>query len=275
MTLKEGSGVYFTKLNDQEKKSKLQNLLNMAKSEVTVWQKGSKEKHRLEVRSRQSEVALVSRVESGLLNSNLLVNFSLSGLNFFTEAQIVTKDDKNYILLNSDFYKSERRTNFRLLTDSRYEVYLYFKQIQRAERDSNVVGIQTKTSETGLFKNFLKMMSGEDEGLSYINDYLRFKVLDISVSGAAIQVGEIEHEMIRQSKDRTGALLLDFNGKLFEIPNGRIHYMSPMKNKPQSTPILKAGVEFLEIDTNLDEDLSAIINQTLRDVDKEFEDFLK
>ena len=43
----------------------------------------------------------------------------------------------------------------------------------------------------------------------------------------------------------------------------------------KSTRLKKAGVQFVDVDTNLDETIASVINQTLRSAEAEFEDFIK
>lgn len=278
MSKKVESGVYFNKLNEQEKESKLFQLLAMAKSEVLVWEKGSNDKLKVEIEgplSSRMEVRVITSEIKKLLAKNVLVNFSLSGLNFFAQCECFEHNEYYFLKFNGEFYKSERRSNFRLITDPHHDVYVHIETESQENDPSNVVSLKTKTSQTGLFKNFLNLVSEKNDSTINLKNALKLKVLDLSVTGAALQLGELEKTIFEGKSNEFGSLHLDFNGQFFTIPGAKVHYITELKRKSIVGKVYKAGIEFIGVDTNLDEKLSAIINATLRGIDKEFEDFLK
>jgi hypothetical protein len=108
-----------------------------------------------------------------------------------------------------------------------------------------------------------------------IDGHIRLRVLDISVTGLAVQFGTIENELFDEINIELKNMFLEFNNEIFEIPNGKILYKLDYLARDKKTRMFKGGVKFLEVDTNLDEELARIINQTLRSLESEFEEFVK
>lgn len=278
MSEQKGQSVHFNKLNNKEKESKLLQLLNGSKSQVTVWEKGKSQKSICHIQgplSTKFDVFVSEQSElQDLLDKDVLVAFSLSGLNFFAQAKCYADSKGTFIRFEGDFFKSERRTNFRLLTDPHHDVYIHvFLKAETEDELSNVISFNAKTSETGLFKNFLALLNSESDEFSE-EGFIKIKVLDLSASGAALQLGEMEKELFEKLNSTLGKMFLDFNGKVIEVPGAKIHYINPLKSKSQKTNVYKAGIEFIDVDTNFDVEISKMLNKVLRDVDKEFEDFL-
>lgn len=278
MTKENEPSVYFNKLNDQEKTSKLNMLANLPKAELIVWEKGSAMKHKLKVGgplSKKLELIIIDHFPKSLFSKNLLINFNLSGLKFFGTGIIDERENSSIIKLIGELYKSERRSNFRLLTHPHHEVYIYIKaQNENDSSQSNILHLHTKTTETGLFKNFLTLIDG-GESVEKNDEYLKFKVLDLSVTGLALQVGELEKKYLPEMNVDFGMSYLEFNDQKFQLPGAEILYINLIKSDKGVSSVYKAGIKFLNVDTNLDEQLSSLLNKTLRGVEKEFEDFLK
>ncbi|MAX65611.1 MAG: hypothetical protein QF441_13930 [Bacteriovoracaceae bacterium] len=273
--------VYFKKLNTAEKESKIYQLVNQKKSELTIWKKGSEKKIKLHPETflkTKKQLEILDKVPSDYLDVPLLYSFDLAGLHFFGKTKITTQtNNKYYLHCEEDLFKSERRSNFRLLTYPHQDVYVHLKVINEEKtEESNVVGLKTGTSETGLFKNFLKIIGDDgEETETKIEGYGKYRVLDLSVTGLAVQFGEFENKLFSQLNKDLGLIYLEFNSEIVKIPGGQILYKQETLANDKKTKVYKAGMQFLNIDTNLDEKLASLINKTLRSLDSEFEDFLK
>lgn len=271
----------FKALDDAEKKSKLFQLANGKSSNiVTVWKKGSSEKYELKATDyirAKSEIYFNGKFDESLTGESLLMTFELSGLHFFGKCRLQSKANLSPCLVcDDDIYKSERRNNFRLLTYPHHQVFLNINVGKEEIERSNVLSLNTGKSETGIFKNFLEILDEDkDEKPEDFEGYLRFRVIDISVTGLAFQFGKIEKQFFKELNKSLGNVYLDFNGDMIRIPDAKILYIVDKPVSNSSAILYKAGVQFLEVDTNLDAVLAKRINETLRSTEAEFEDFIK
>ena len=275
----ENKNVYFKALNEQEKLSKLALLSKPGNSNIVVWKKGESRKFTLKVSDfvrSKSEVKILKDFPKDLKDSEVLVSFEISGLNFFGRAKVVERlDSQIWLELSEELYKSERRKNFRLLTFPHHNVFINFKIGKDKIRQSNVLNLKGNSGEeTGLFKNFLNLI-GENEQTLDPEEYLRFRVLDISVTGLAFQFGNIERDFFSNPDQIFEDSVLEFNDKMITIPELQVLYVQDKFALNQSTTVTKAGVAFKDINVNLDEELSFLINKALRSIESEFEGFLK
>lgn len=270
------SSAYFQELTEREKASKL-SILARSGGEITLWEKGKGQKEKLlakEFKAGETRLICFNNIQSLLIGKNILYSFEINGLAFFGKAQLKDLGPSFKSLECEDsLYKSERRTTFRLLTHPHHKVFLHMQMDEEELEQSNVIGISSGVSETGLFKSFLQLI--EDKGKEiYHEGYARFRVLDISVTGAAFQVGELESSFFPRG-EKTGRMFLEFNGEQEEIPNGEIVYNIELFQKNKSNRIFKIGLKFEEVDLNLDQALAKLINGALRDFESEFEDYIK
>lgn len=271
--------VIFKALNDSEKLSKLAQLSKSKNSDIIVWKKGSSEKHKLKVcdfMRMRSQIQILKDFPKELIGVEVLFSFELSGLSFFAKAKVVERlETQIWLDISEELFKSERRKNFRLLTFPHHNVYINFQIGKEKLRTSNVLSIKGNSGEqTGLFNNFLNLM-GEDVEILDPEEYLRFRVLDISATGMAFQFGNIEREFFEGNETVFTNSVLEFNKKMITIPELKILYIQDGYALDKSTTVTKAGIAFQNVDTNLDAELSLLINKTLRSIESEFEGFLK
>lgn len=271
------SSTYFQKLNLDEKKSKLSQL-SRGKLEITIWSKGNKNRETLStVEFSRDRLELICSLErkSQFVGLEVLYTFKLNGLSFFGKGQFKSLDSNRAVLdCSEDLFKSERRATFRLLTYPHHEAYVLVK-IPEAQKDgSNLVQMRTGLSQTGLFKSFLNLLK-DDEDTPFHKGYFPFRILDISVTGLAFQVGEMERKYFPKG-EKTGPLYIDFNGQEISIKNSEIMYVSDLiLPKSKNHKSLKIGIKFLNVDINTDQLIGKLINSALRDFESEFEDFIK
>ena len=279
------SQAYFQELNEKEKTSKLFQLARTGR-ELTIWEKGSPQRESFKAQEFNPDfkrILCLPPPASSLGNKQVLYSFELNGLFFFGKGELkAVGNGLNSLECQGKLYKSERRGAFRLLTFPHHKVFLHLKIAAKELEESNVIGFKTGMSETGIFKRFLSLIgekegdgkkSGEEENLSY-EGHFRFRALDISVTGAAFQVGEMELKHFPKHK-RTGKIHLEFNGKKETVPDAEVVYRSALAQKNKNHKAYKIGLKFKDVDLNLDQSLGRLINGAIRDFETEFEDFLK
>lgn len=270
------NSAYFQELTEQEKISKL-SLLARSDVELTVWEKGQAKKEKLQPKEfnfEQLRLVCFSASGASFAGKKVLYSFEINGLSFFGKGELNDLGKTTRSLhCQESLYKSERRTTFRLLTFPHHKVFLQLKVDQEELKQSNVIGIGSGLSQTGLFKNFLRLIEDKSKDTPP-EGYARFRALDLSVTGAAFQVGELEAKFFPKGA-KTGRILLEFNGKQEAIPNGEIVYNVELLQKNKRARIYKIGLRFEGVDLNLDQALGKLINSALRDFDSEFEDYIE
>lgn len=275
----EANNVYFKELNLEEKQSKLGYLTQKKDSKIIIWQKGESKKFSLSVinyiRSK-TELELEGKFDKDLLNKDVLYTFEVSGLNFFGKAKFVSVGEKKFFLVCSDtMFKSERRSNFRLLTYPHHNVFIHINIPEEEAVDSNVISLNTGSSQTGLFNNFLDIVNNENrQEIQPIAGNVKFRVIDISVTGLAFQFSEVEASVLNKIDAIYKNVTLEFNGEILNIPEVEKLYQLDFLARNNKSRMYKAGCRFNNIDINLDESLAKLINTTMRSVESEFEDFV-
>lgn len=248
---------------------------------VVLWEKGSKKRETFiskQYFSEHKRLLCSFGKSSSMIGKKILFTFELSGLSFFGTAETKSTGEGEAALdIVGELYKSERRSTFRLLTYPHHKVFLNFSLAEEQAEAGNVIGFKSGHSQTGLFKSFLTLIneggSGEGDD-SEAQGMTAFRVLDLSVTGAAMHVGELEAKAFPEGA-KTGKIFLDFNGTREAIPNGEIVYNVRLVSGNPAKRIYKVGVKFLEMDTNTDSKLGTLINSALRGFESEFEDFIK
>lgn len=267
---------FFSKLDSKEKESRLLQLGN-SKGELTIWVKGSKDKHKLRVLEfsrERSEIILEDKSNLYPAGTSLLANFDLRGMTFFAQVTI-QKNIKDHIVIvfGSDLFKSERRSSYRLLTFPIYEVYSEF-HLQEAYEGGKVIDLKNRTSQTALFKNFLKLVENRDEDDK--QQSIKYRVQDLSTTGMALHIGELEAQFF--SKGLTyKEVKIKFPDETIIIPEVEVVYVVDYLAADKNLKKYKVGLHFNKLPTNTDEQLGKKINQLLREIDfnKDFENFLK
>lgn len=272
------SQTFFSKLDASEKNARLSSFAN-AQGEITLWPKGAKEKQNLKVSSYDKDrvsLVLETREETFPLNSKLLSSFEFRGMNFFAEV-ILQKSIGGQILVHfpGDFFKSERRNSYRLLTFPLYEVWTTIDLGEDYE-GGNVIGLKNKKSQTGIFKSFLNLVNNEENPDVNSTGSLRLRVQDLSTTGMAVHIGELETGHIQKDREFEKVDLV-FTDETIRIPKIRIMYVVPYIGSDKNVKKFKVGIRFEEVPLHLDQKLGKKINELLRanDNNSEFEDFIK
>lgn len=267
----------FTTLSSSEKRSKLRQIAAQ-KSTCTLWIKGQKDRSTFKVKDYNKEhEQLAFHPEAMLLagGADLLGSFELNGVDFFFKTKVLSQSKDALVLdAGGEFFKSERRQNFRLMAYPIYDITARFK-LPESYVSGKVVDIRNRSGQTGLFRSFLKLVDPEaGDGLG---ETLRFKVQDLSVTGLSLFVGEVELPYFKTG-DVFEALELGVQGELIEIPKARIVYVvDQIGHGEKGAKKYKVGVHFENLPPETDQRLGGKINELLRQIDSntEFEDFLK
>lgn len=267
---------YFSKLDPKEKESRLM-LLGSSGGDLTIWIKGQKDKIKAKTQeySRdRNEIVLAGNANLFPAGTNLLCSFDLRGMTFF--AQVVLQRsvrDLNVLHFTTDLFKSERRASYRLLTYPIYEVYAEF-DLKEAYEGGKVVDLKTKTSQTALFKNFLKLIENKDEHDNH--QTIKYRVQDLSATGMALHVGDLEAQFFAKGMTYKD-VRIKFTDETIIVPDVQVVYLVDYLAGDKNLKKYKVGLHFENLPTNIDQLLGQKINQLLRDNDfnKDFEDFLK
>lgn len=274
------SQIFFSKQDPTEKLSRL-SLLGSSRGTVTIWLKGKKEKHNLEVsKFDKDRMEIVLDTKDKLFNpgDTVLCTFELRGMNFFSEV-IYQPSISGYAVLQFTkiLFKSERRNSFRLLTFPIYEVWVDF-DLGEVYEGGKVVDIKKRGSgQTGLFKSFLQIVG--DESKSEAPDAtgkLKIRVQDLSTTGMAIHVSEIEGKYFQKDLifQNVG---IRFTDEVIEVPAVKVIYVVDYISNDKNIKKYKVGLHFHELPTTIDDLIGKKINRLLRenDFNKDFENFIK
>ena len=275
--MSQSSRTSFTSLNLAEKQSKLWQLSQSVKV-CTLWLKGSKSKldHRVQSYQREDDVLTLLTEDSSLqLNQEVLGTFDLKGVSFFFKATIVNaSENKISLVFSGDFFKSERRNNFRLLAYPIYNIYCLF-DLPEGYHGGSVIDFKSKMSQTGLFKSFLKLVDGDPQNEDLKKTKLRIQ--DLSVTGLSLSIGEAELEWLRAG-ELLAPLIIQFPDLEIEVSKPRIVYIADyVGHSEKGIKKYKVGIKFEDASEDFDMVLSKKINSLLREIDanSDFEDFLK
>jgi hypothetical protein len=269
---------HFTTLTHQEKQSKLWQLAQ-ASGECYLWVKGQSKKIQVRVKDyRKDDDLLVFHSEDEVfqVGQELLGTFNLRSVSFFFKSKIKKNTEDNVeVVLEGDFFKSEKRQNFRLLT---YPIYTIHAEIELPDsyEGGKVIDFKSRVSQTGLFKSFLKLVN-ENEDQDDLGKKFRVRVQDLSATGLSIHVSELEAEWFNTG-DNLKPLSLIFSDEVIEVSKSSIVYIvDHIGSNNNNQKIYKVGIRFDPNNDMLDSVISKKINSLLREIDsnKEFEDFIK
>ncbi len=271
------SQTFFSKLDLHEKTNRL-NQLGVSRGKVTLWLKGGKEKILetvLKFDKEHQSLVLDSKDNIFPPNTPILCTFDLRGMTFFAQAVFRKSIGEDAVVeIKADLFKSERRNSYRLLTFPIYEVWAIF-DLGEVYESGKVIDFKTKSSSntTDLFKNFLNIVS-EDQ--SDALGTIKIRIQDLSTTGMALHVGQLEQEYFIKNAD-FHKVKITFLDEVIEIPEVKVVYIVDYISSDKNLKKYKVGLNFPDNPTNIDEVLGRKINQLLRESDfnKDFENFIK
>lgn len=271
------SQTFFSKQSPEETNSRL-SLLGTSRGQVTVWLKGSKTKYNynaFKFDKERKEIVLDNKENVFKDGETVLCTFELRGMNFFSE--VIFKESVggfSVLQFTGILFKSERRNSFRLLTYPLYEVWADF-DLGEVYEGGKVVDFKSRINQTGLFKNFLKMVDSKNSP-DLESNKLPIRVQDLSTTGMALHIGELEAPYF--AKDLVFEKVnIRFTDEVIQVPKAKIVYMVDFISKDRNIKKYKLGVQFEEIPPHLDDQIGKKINKLLRenDFNKDFEKFVK
>lgn len=272
------SQIFFSKQDPTEKLSRL-SLLGSSRGSLTLWLKGSKDKVSFSVSNYdkdREEVVLETKEKFFELGQKVLCSFELRGMSFFSEV-LFQESISGFIVLQfkDTLFKSERRESFRLLTYPLYDVWAEFK-IDEKYLGEKVFNIKNGTTQTGIFKSFLQLVDGESEDSKESSSTLKIRIQDLSTTGIALHVSEIEQKFF-QKGTLFQNLLIRFTDEKIEIPEAKVVYLVDFVSSDKRSKKFKVGIHFENLSSSLDVMIGKKINLLLRsnDFNKDFENFIK
>lgn len=250
--------------------------------QIVFWVKGEKNKFTFELEGFNSKTysIQISPKNSELnypIEKYVLGNAHILGLQLFISGSLhYDKLNNVYYLKLDKVYKFERRKNFRIPLSAKKTAQFYIHLPEDLKLPSNVVNLGKAGEQTKLFASFMELIRKNNSDSEKAN-MVHFKIQDISSSGIALIIGELETRFIIE-----GAILnnciLHFGEKDFVIPKAKIvyimDYIDPIK---PGTKLFKSGIQFIDLPEDIDNEISKLLSKELRnhELSKVFEDFLK
>lgn len=270
------SQTFFSKQDPSEKLSRL-SLLGSSRGIVTVWLKGSKDKQNFTVfkyDKDREEIVLETKDKHFKANDAVLCTFELRGMNFFAEAIFqVSISGYPVLQIKGTLFKSERRNSYRLLTYPLYELNAEF-DLGEVYEGGNVIDLKNRNNQTGLFKNFLKLVgtNEQDDDLAK----LKIRVQDLSTTGMALHIGDLEHKYFEKNLVYQN-VILKFTDESITIPEVKVVYVVDYISNDKNLKRYKVGLHFDNLPAKIDDLIGGKINSLLRlnDNNKDFENFIK
>lgn len=276
--------VNFTPLSSLEIQKKFEYLIKN-KLSCVIWKKGKTQKESIlptlfnQERMRIS-FAKSDRSKSEFERDKVLINFQIKGLNFFGKGKVGFDGslNQNTLEIDEEFYKCERRSNFRLLTYPVHNVLGIFKLQGNFEEEekSSILDFNKKVAnDESIFGQFVSLVGEGDPCTN--EEQVVIRIQDISVSGVAIIAGVLEKQYFSEGKVLKN-LIINFNGDEFKIPEAKVVYIFPYsQSNRKDIEQFKVGVQFINLPASIDNRLGKIINQNMKESDMKrvFEDFLK
>jgi hypothetical protein len=278
-------GTNFIKLDLSEIHSKLSSLAD-SKEIVKIWLKGADPcLYRVADALFGKQSGLASLVlfgesdeqDGSFDGKRVFVGFEIGDINYFTEARVVRDSAGERLTLNLEpnIYRSEKRSNERLLTFPHHQVYAYFK-IPKAAAPVNVIPLKKVDESYASFKRQQKerMLKELEKKIGDVEDLVGFRAMDVSNNGISFLVTEEEISHF-SSKDKRYDFTLLFDGNAFAIKASKIIYkvefVTKKDNREQS---FKVGMNF-----NPDTTLSQLVNDILKKSEltgfqRDFENFI-
>ncbi len=278
---------HFLKLSLDEVSVKL-GVLEKQKEVIKIWVRGEEAQlYRVSdfyiFKSSTDRKAYLSLFSEGkesdesYLEKRILLTFIINDVDYFAEG-LVSYDEVHETLiveLDKDFYRSEKRSNERLLTYPHHQVYVYFK-VQDDKDESNV--IELKREEDQLYIDYKQRQKKElkeklKEKVADIDDLVGFRVLDISRSGVAFLVGEDEGKYFSERAKYSFYVL--FDGDLFVVKGADLVYKVDYVGGKEGKKRFKVGLTFKPV-SNLTHYVSELLKEGVESdtMKREFEDFI-
>lgn len=277
----------FVKLEIAEIISKFHRLVK-EKIEIKLWTKGkdsvSYKSKQVRILKKETRITMVffsekPEFEASMINKTMYINFELNDLAYFSEGKISKFDDDCFeFVIEEPVYRTESRINTRLLTFPHHKVYAFFEIPENVKEVTNVVQLN-KNIEKG-YDNYKsqqkeKLLERLASHIGECHHLTDFRVLDISVSGAAFLV-QSAHKSFFDNLKNTDLTVL-FEDSVFKIQGAKtvyvVDYLTGDQSK-ESESLFKVGMTYHPLAT-LAQKINSIIHSSEKfdSMRREFEDF--
>jgi len=277
----------FVKLEIAEIISKFHRLVK-EKIEIKLWTKGSDSVSykckQVRVLKKESRITMVffsekAEIETAMIGKTLYINFELNELAYFSEGKISKFEDNGFeFVIEEPVYRTESRINTRLLTFPHHKVYAFFEIPENVKETTNIVQLN-KSVEKG-YDNYKsqqkeKLLERLASHIGECHHLTDFRVLDISVSGAAFLVQSAHKGFFENLKNADLTVL--FEDSVFQIQGAKtvyvVDYLSGDQSKATES-LYKVGMTYHPL-ASLAQKINSIIHSSekLDSMRREFEDF--
>lgn len=274
----------FIELSIQEVTTKLK-ILAQNKEVVKIWMKDEKSLFYrlcdiLVLKNADQSDVLLSFFSEGegrdgtLIGKHVFLSFNFNDIDYFAEGTMLQDEthDKVMVKLIGEIYRSEKRDNERLITFPHHQVYTYFKILNKAQNQGNVIPLKKDDYSSYKEKKRLELKEKIEGRVEDSSDLFGFRTLDISKNGIAFVVGEEESIHFKEGKDMSFYIL--FNEEVFLIKGAKLVYKVNYLGEKESKRF-KVGLTYRPTE-KLSFHLSSVLQETSNtdDVQKQFENFI-
>ena len=254
----------FIKIKEAEVKKKFSEVA-IQKGHVKVWESGKERALDCTLESLSDSekeqpikisLRIIEDIDTKSLNGKeLFIYFSIKKSKFFSKGRVENIEDAANVklVLDGELYKLDQRKSKRITTFPSHRVYSYIK-IQEGGGGEVIHLNRPKDHLHNFFKNFQKQVlhsqfnSSNPLEKDFMDDYIGFRVLDLSNDGLSFLLNHIEADYFKKLK-RSFKMILNFNGKEDVIENCSISYLIPYVNPSLgSLSLYKLGLSFKKID---------------------------
>ena len=200
--------------------------------------------------------------ESDWKGEEVFIYFHLKKSRFFSKGKVeeIKEGESLEVTIEKDLYKLDQRKSKRLLTFPGHRVYAYIKL--QVGNDGGVISLnRPKDHLHNFFKNFQKQVLESQFSNStplekdFLEDYIGFRVLDLSNSGLSFLLNQIEADYFKKLKSNF-RMLLNFSGRKENLEECRLSYLVPYVDpKLGNLSLFKLGLHFKEIEGLIDNPL--------------------
>ena len=260
----------FIKLKESEVKKKYLEVA-FQKGFIKIWNKGDKtfdfvldsvhegsEDEPIKVSLSLKNLAF----ENDWKGEEVFIYFHLKKSRFFSKGKVeeIKEGESLEVTIEKDLYKLDQRKSKRLLTFPGHRVYAYIKL--QVGIDGGVISLnRPKDHLHNFFKNFQKQVLESQFSNStplekdFLEDYIGFRVLDLSNSGLSFLLNQIEADYFKKLKSDF-KMLLNFSGRKESLEECRLSYLVPYVDpKLGNLSLFKLGLHFKEIEGLIDNPL--------------------
>ncbi len=262
----------FRKLYDDESRIILERFRHK-ETEFVVWEKGSQKRFTVTCSDASAEKGFFQfiKLPEQLAGKVLLLAFKSNKIQYFSNIGNVDVD--NNILYVESIFKSERRESYRLMC---FPIFKFFVSMNDTSTydGSNLFDFRYKMSQTKLFKSFLKLMNDNDDEEDTSQNQ-KYRIEDLSAGGIAFICSELESSLFYKNL-KISNIVLELGDEHIQIPESVVCYNLSKVDSMSKNNSFKIGLEFQNVDINLDHKISEMINTLMRkkDFTKTFEVFL-